>query len=530
VSLRLRLLIAVGVIALAALVGADFATYSEFRGYLNSQVDSTLEGGASPLQTCLGQGGRLTVSLVEETAPGTFAEVRSPGGQVVSVVAATDDDHRLVSALEQPELPSHLGASGTLQRPERSTGRMSDDCADSIGSRAEEGSFTRPSAVGYEAVSDEVRNGDSGNELYFTTPTVRAGQPSYRMRVSVLANGDLLLLGLPLTATGDTLDRLLLIELGVSTAALFLALALGLVLVRLGVRPLVEVEQTAELIMEGDFEARVPERFRPRTEMGRLTRVLNLMLGQISDDFDERDRTEKVLRSSETRMRQFLADASHELRTPIAAVSAYAELFSRGADSRPQDLARILTGIQSETARMSQLVADLMLLANLDEGRPLDQHPVELVALCADSVHAAEAVGAQWPIELVAIEPVEVSGDEARLRQVVDNLLSNIRAHTPPGTNGSVVVRRDGTDAVIEVADHGPGLGAEGQRRVFERFFREDTSRARDSGGAGLGLAIVQAIVRAHHGTLDVRVTPGGGTTFVVRLPVIAQDEDPAKD
>jgi two-component system OmpR family sensor kinase len=179
---------------------------------------------------------------------------------------------------------------------------------------------------------------------------------------------------------------------------------------------------------------------------------------------------------------------------------------------------------------MSQLVADLMLLANLDEGRPLDQHPVELVALCADSVHAAEAVGAQWPIELVAIEPVEVSGDEARLRQVVDNLLSNIRAHTPPGTNGSVVVRRDGTDAVIEVADHGPGLGAEGQRRVFERFFREDTSRARDSGGAGLGLAIVQAIVRAHHGTVDVRVTPGGGTTFVVRLPVIAQDEDPAKD
>ncbi len=523
-SLRLRLLIAVGVIALVALVGADLATYSEFRGYLNGQVDSTLEGGASPLETCLAEGGRLTVSLVEETAPGSFAEVRSASGRVVSVVAATDEDHRLGSRLEQPELPVHLTGTAALRRPDRPTGRMSDECTDSIGSGSEEATITRSSAGSNEEVSEQAPPRDSSNHAYFTTPALRPGQPSYRIRVSLLSNGDFLLLGLPLTETGNTLDRLVLIELGVSAAALLAALALGFVLVRVGVKPLVEVEQTAEQIMDGDFEARVPERFRARTEMGRLTRVLNSMLSQISDDFEERDRTEKVLRSSETRMRQFLADASHELRTPIAAVSAYAELFSRGADSRPEDLARILSGIQSETARMSRLVADLMLLANLDEGRPLEMHPVELVALCADSVHAAEAVGAEWPIELVATGSVEVSGDEARLRQVIDNLLSNIRAHTPPGTGGSVVVYRHEDDAVIEVADHGPGLGAEGRRRVFERFFREDTSRARESGGAGLGLAIVQAIVRAHHGSVVAEMTPGGGTTFVVRLPVASED------
>ncbi|MGO9198236.1 MAG: sensor histidine kinase [Acidimicrobiales bacterium] len=525
-SLRLRLLIAVGIIALVALVGADFVTYSAFRSYLNGQLDSSLRAGAQPLQTCLDQGGRLTVSLVEESAPGIFAELRSPAGRLIAVVPATEDG-RLSSRLDVPALPAHLAGTGSLRRPGQPAGPMSDDCLDSIGSGAEPPTTTSTTvADDTGSSSPEAEGAHLPGELDFTASATRPGQVAYRMRASLLANGDLLVLGLPLTETGDTLTHLLLIELGVSGAALAAALALGVVLVRLGVKPLLDVEQTAELIMEGDFQARVPDRFRPGTEMGRLTRVLNSMLGEISENFGERDRTEEVLRTSETRMRQFLADASHELRTPIAAVSAYAELFSRGADARPEDLGRLLGGIQSETARMSRLVSDLMLLANLDEGRPLDRHPVELVALCADAVHAAEAVGAEWPLELVATEPVEVSGDEARLRQVVDNLLSNVRAHTPPGTVGSVRVTRGGGDAVIEVSDHGPGLGAEGQRRVFERFFREDTSRARASGGAGLGLAIVQAIVQAHGGSVEAQVTPGGGATFVVRLPAAPGDSE----
>ncbi|MHB1988866.1 MAG: sensor histidine kinase [Acidimicrobiales bacterium] len=532
--MRARLLIAVAVIALVALGGADVATYSAFRSYLNGQLDTTLQTSVVPLQTCLEQGGRLTVPLVEESAPGIFAEVRTASGRVVASVPATDEDSRLGLHLEDPLLSTRIVRLTFALRATHASGPMSDDCRDTITPAVLPGPGVLrrpPEAVGGKATTNPALPGSfqptsglqHGAALYFTTAAQLPDQPQYRVRTSRLVNGDALILGVPLTETGNSLSRLVYIELGVSGMALVVALFLGFILVRVGVRPLVEVEQTAELIMEGDLGARVPERFRASTEMGRLTRVLNLMLGRLSEDFEERDRTAKLLTSSEARMRQFLADASHELRTPISAVSAYAELFSRGADSRPADLERILHGIQTETARMSRLVADLLLLSNLDEGRPLELRPVELVALSAEAVYAAAAVGAEWRVLLSATEPVEVMGDEVRLRQVLDNLLANIRAHTPPGTAGSVRVRQEGSEAVIEVADSGPGLGAEGRRRVFERFFREDTSRARASGGAGLGLAIVQAIVRAHRGSVEVSRTPGGGATFAVRLPAISE-------
>ena len=517
-SLRFRLLIAVGVIALVALIGAGVATYSEFGSYLNGQLDSTLQAADLPIETCLNQGGHLTVSLVEASAPGIFAEVRTQAGHVIAAVPVTDEDRPLDSRGDRPALPSQIVGLADLRRSTVQAGPMSDACRDTLDETTSQATST---TVGTAGTSQSAEESHLGQARYFNTAATRQDEPGYRVRVSLLANGDVVVLGLPLTETGDTLGRLLLIELGVFSAALLLALALGVLLVRIGLRPLVEVEQTAELIMDGDLEARVPERFRDRTEMGRLTRVLNRMLGRISDEFQERDRTERALRRSESHMRQFLADASHELRTPIAAVSAYSQLFSRGADSRPEDLARILSGIQNETARMSRLVADLLLLTNLDEGLPLERHPVELVSLCAEAIRAAAVMGSDWPIELIATEPVEVSGDEARLRQVLDNLLSNVRAYTPAGTGCTVRLYREGSDALIEVADHGPGLGVEGRERVFERFFREDTSRARASGGAGLGLAIVRAIIEAHGGSVEARETLGGGATFLIRLPAV---------
>jgi two-component system OmpR family sensor kinase len=243
------------------------------------------------------------------------------------------------------------------------------------------------------------------------------------------------------------------------------------------------------------------------------------MLERIQDAFRQRDRTEAELRRSEERLRRFVADASHELRTPLAAVSAYAELFERGARTQPEDLARVMAGVRSEAARMGLLVEDLLLLARLDEGRPLERQPVELVRVAAEAVDAARMVDASWPAQLVASEPVEVVGDAARLRQVVDNLLANVRAHTPPGTRTTVRVAREGPQAVVDVSDDGPGLNAEQAERAFERFYRAEVSRSRQHGGAGLGLSIVAAIVAAHGGTVGVSDTEGGGATFTVRLP-----------
>jgi len=242
------------------------------------------------------------------------------------------------------------------------------------------------------------------------------------------------------------------------------------------------------------------------------------MLERIENAFAERDRTEADLRESEERMRRFVADASHELRTPLAAVAAYAELFDRGASARPDDLRRAFDGIQRESGRMAHLVEDLLLLAHLDEGRALQLEQVDLVALAADAVSTARAVGPEWPVSLHATRPVEALADPLRLRQVLDNLIGNVRVHTPPGTSVRVSVEEDEDAAVLVVGDNGPGLGEEAAH-IFERFFRADPSRSRDHGGAGLGLSIVAAIVRAHGGSVRVARSPEGGASFAVRLP-----------
>ena len=284
----------------------------------------------------------------------------------------------------------------------------------------------------------------------------------------------------------------------------------GLWVVRIGLRPLDEIGNTAAAIAEGDLTRRV-ERAEPRTEVGRLGLALNAMLAQIEAAFDAQA-------ASERRLRRFVADASHELRTPLAAVRAYAELFGRGADRRPDDLERAMTGIGRESERMTVLVEDLLLLARLDEGRPLEREPVELDEVVTEAVDAAVAVDPDRPVDLEA-DPVVVLGDRDRLRQVLDNLLSNVRAHTPAGSPVRVRVGSENGLAVVEVADSGPGMTSEEAARVFERFYRSDSSRSRATGGVGLGLSIVAAVAEAHGGAVSAHSTPGDGATFRITFP-----------
>jgi two-component system OmpR family sensor kinase len=241
------------------------------------------------------------------------------------------------------------------------------------------------------------------------------------------------------------------------------------------------------------------------------------MLAQIEAAFEER-------RASESRLRRFVADASHELRTPLTSIRGYAELFRRGADSRPEDLAKSMQRIEVEAARMGVLVDDLLLLARLDQGRPLEREPLDLRRIVEEAVDSARAVEPDRPFDLEVRGPVSVLGDEGRLRQAVDNLLDNVRVHTSARSPVRVTVRPDDDAVVLTVADQGPGLQSEVATRVFERFYRGDTSRSRSMGGAGLGLSIAAAIVEAHGGTVTVRSEEGAGATFEVRLPNVSDE------
>ena len=360
------------------------------------------------------------------------------------------------------------------------------------------------------ALPDTIDSGDAGQASFFTVSASEGGD-RYRVRAATVPGTDAMLITATSLADVDaTLRRLLAIMLLVTLAVLAALAVLGLWVVRIGLRPLDEIGTTAAAIADGDLTRRV-ERAEPRTEVGRLGLALNAMLAQIEAAFDAQA-------ASERRLRRFVADASHELRTPLAAVRAYAELFGRGADRRPDDLERAMTGIGRESERMTVLVEDLLLLARLDEGRPLEREPVELDEVVSEAVDAAVAVDPDRPVDLEA-DPVVVLGDRDRLRQVLDNLLSNVRAHTPPGSPVRVRVGSENGLAVVEVADSGPGMTSEEAARVFERFYRSDTSRSRATGGVGLGLSIVAAVAEAHGGAVSAHSTPGDGATFRITFP-----------
>jgi two-component system OmpR family sensor kinase len=355
--------------------------------------------------------------------------------------------------------------------------------------------------------------GSSGDGTGTTTFTARALDGGTRFRVQ--ANGPIqgrgtIVIAIPLTEVTSTIRRLFAIELIVSIAVLALAAALASWFVRAGLRPLEAMGATAGAIAAGDLSKRV-EPTGDATEVGRLGTALNAMLAQIEAAFEER-------RASEARLRRFVADASHELRTPITSIRGYAELFRRGADRRPEDLATSMARIEAEAERMGVLVDDLLLLARLDQGRPLDRDPVDLSALASEAVDAARAIDPERAIQVEAAAPALVTGDAGRLRQVLDNLLENARVHTPAGTRTTVAVRPGADVVTITVADDGPGMDAEIAARAFERFYRGDPARSRETGGAGLGLAIVAAIAEAHGGS--VRVEESEGTKVQVMLPV----------
>jgi two-component system OmpR family sensor kinase len=321
-----------------------------------------------------------------------------------------------------------------------------------------------------------------------------------------------LVIGIPLAEMNQTLHRLVLVELGVAAAVV---VAIGLLswwLVRLGLRPLDRMAETAGAIAGGDLSKRV-EPADHRTEVGQLGTALNTMLGRIETSFEEQ-------RASEARLRRFVADASHELRTPLTSIRGYAELFRRGAAGRPEDLERAMRRIEDEGVRMGLLVDDLLLLARLDQGRPLELRPVDLTAVVRDAADDLRAADPEREVTLEADTEVSLEGDEPRLRQVVANLLDNARIHTPVGTPVTIRLAVEGEEAILDVTDHGPGMSDEEAARVFERFYRGDPSRSRESGGTGLGLSIAAAIVRAHGGTIGVSAAPGDGATFRIRLPL----------
>jgi two-component system OmpR family sensor kinase len=326
--------------------------------------------------------------------------------------------------------------------------------------------------------------------------------------------------GLPLADVEDSVTSLIIVEITVAAAGLIIAGLASAGIVRLSLRPLRRVATTARRVTEiplaqgeVDLAVRVPDvDTDPRTEVGQVGAAINRMLGHVGDALAARQ-------ASETRVRQFVADASHELRTPLAAIRGYAELTRRHRDNLDPDVAHAIERVESASARMTTLVDDLLLLARLDSGRPLESETVDLSRLAVDAMSDAHAAGPdhRWVLDLPD-EAVTVPGDTTRLHQVFANLLANARTHTPPGTTVTAELSTHDNWAVYTVTDDGPGIPPALQPEVFERFARADTSRSRAAGSTGLGLAIVAAVVEAHHGRVTVTSRPGH-TSFEVRLP-----------
>ena len=361
-----------------------------------------------------------------------------------------------------------------------------------------------------------------------TTFTVGSTDGEMRWRVvpGALRDGSATFaVAVPLRGVDTTVQRMLSFAILIGMAVIAACALLGWYGVRRAFRPLTQIEDIAAAIAAGDLTRRIPE---PTTadEVASLSRSLNAMLAQIEQSFAVRE-------ASEERMRQFVADASHELRTPLAAVRGYAELFRQGAVTEPEDVDGAMRRIEDEAIRMGGLVEDLLLLTRLDTQRPLERGPVDLTVLAADAVQDARALDSTRQVRLLGlsgdIKPTTIEGDEARLRQVVTNLVGNAVNHTPPGTDIEIAVGSGAGRAKLEVRDHGEGVDPVKARRVFERFYRADPSRGRGNGGGnGLGLAIVAAIVSAHGGQVGVAATPGGGATFVVELPTANSQSVPS--
>jgi two-component system OmpR family sensor kinase len=353
----------------------------------------------------------------------------------------------------------------------------------------------------------------------------------YRLVARQIPDGSVVVTGVPLSETKNTLYLVAGVVGGVTALALLAVGVGGAVVVRRTLQPLARVAATATKVSElkldegeVDLAQRVPESDTDlRTEVGQVGAALNKMLDHVGSALEARH-------ASEMQVRQFVADASHELRTPLAAIRGYAELSRRSRQPVPDEIAHVLTRVESEAKRMTALVEDLLLLARLDAGRPLGHDPVDLTMLVVDAVSDAHAAGPRhdWQLDLPE-EPVTVSGDGARLHQVLANLLANARTHTPEGTTVTVGVSATNDVAIIRVIDEGPGIPAELQPHIFERFARGDSSRSRAAGSTGLGLSIVHAVATAHGGRVMVNSRPGR-TEFAVLVPKVASADAVQQD
>jgi len=481
-SLRLRLLVGQIVVLAVVCVGITAATELALLHHLVAQLDGQLAGASY----------RSALMYPEPKRPGWrheshFSPRPGPGprfldapGQPAGMVAAVINHGKTVDA-------------GYLT---------------SAGSRA---ALTPTAQTQLEQIADS------------RTPVTLNLDDLGRYRVVAApsrSGGDVIVTGMSMSNVDATMIRMLIILGIVTVIALVAATTAGVVIIRRALAPLRRVAQTASEVVElpldrGEVElpVRVPESdANPSTEVGQLGSALNRMLDHIAAALSARQ-------ASETRVRQFVADASHELRTPLAAIRGYTELAQRMGDDR-EAVAHAMSRVASETERITRLVEDLLLLARLDSGRPLEREPVDLSRLAVDAVSDAHVAGPdhQWELDLPE-EPVVVTGDAARLHQVLTNLLANARVHTGAGTAVTTRLSTEPAHAVLQIIDNGPGIPAALQSEVFERFARGDSSRSRKGGSTGLGLAIASAVVKAHHGTITLNSSPGH-TEFAVRLPL----------
>ncbi|UPO77224.1 HAMP domain-containing sensor histidine kinase [Arthrobacter sp. Helios] len=371
---------------------------------------------------------------------------------------------------------------------------------------------------------------DEINGRGFDVPGTAPGSKGWRVQVFHIANfPGSVAVAVPLDSVAETVDEAASLVFSVGLLGTLGATGIAYWAVTRQFRPLSQVEKTAAAIAAGDLSRRV-EVGNPATEIGRLSRSLNAMLAHIETAFAARTQ-------SEQKMRRFVQDASHELRTPLVTIRGFSELYRHGALQKPEDVEAAMGRIESEAKRMGQLVEDLLTLARVDEQRPLEYRPVDLMILGNDAALDARASAPDREITVVGLggsspRSAPTMGDEARLRQVVANLMTNALRYTPAGSPievavGVAPVIHDRMDAVLEVRDHGPGISDEDAARVFERFYRADSSRYRETGGTGLGLAIVAALVAQHDGTVRLTETEGGGATMSIRLPYQPPDNIP---
>jgi two-component system OmpR family sensor kinase len=344
--------------------------------------------------------------------------------------------------------------------------------------------------------------------------TVNANGPDFRALAVVLpTTGDTVVVAQSLEGVEKTAHRLLFLFLLIGLIVLLLIAVAARYVIRIGMRPLENVERTAEKIAAGDLSARLPDA-KPTTEVGRLVSSLNTMLSRIEESFAART-------ESEGRLRRFVADASHELRTPLTAIRGFAELHRQGAVSGEVETKELVARIERESMRMSALVEDLLVLARMDQGPKMEIKPVNLSELVSDAVESARAAGPGHPISLDAGKEIYALGDANRIHQVVANLLANARIHTPVGTQIKVAIKQSEKEVQIAVSDNGPGLSDENREKIFERFYRVDPSRQRTGEeGSGLGLSIVDAVMRSHGGHVSVDSKLGEGSTFTLHFPL----------